>query len=433
MARILVRAHKHPLAAETAEATLARNLIGNNIGNLVFSQAVFRLLSIESNQLSTARLVNDQADQINAQFDHVVVPLANAFRVSFLDSLNAMTDILERITVPVTVVGVGAQASLSGSVRGADRVGPAVQRFVRAALQRSPSIGVRGEFTQDYLKKLGFGDSEVEVIGCPSMFMYGPHLQVVKRTESLGSDARVALNISPYVRAMGRISLDHAERYPNLDYIAQDHLTLTLLLHGRYPSEKIDALAATGVPVTLDHPLIRQDRVRFFLDPHTWSQHLAHYDFSFGSRIHGNISALLGGTPAVVLAHDSRTRELADYHEIPWRPVDDGRPVDAAQLFAESDWAPLNRAHPSRWERFTAFLAHHRLTHAYESGQSPARFDAALAGAEFPPPVGTLMGAEPEELYAMKRELLELQEEKLEAARRNPLRRLARAARRRLL
>lgn len=432
MARILVRAHKHPLTAASAEATLTRNLIGNNTGNLVFSQAVFRLLSIEGNQLSTARLVNDRAEQINAEFDHVVIPLANAFRISFLDSLNAMTDIIERLTVPVTVVGVGAQASLAGSLRSADRVGPAVQRFVRAALQRSPSIGVRGEFTQDFLKNLGFGDSEVEVIGCPSMFMFGPHLQVAKRTESLGPDARVALNISPYVRAMGAISLDHADRYPNLDYIAQDHLTLALLLRGSYPSEKVNAVAATGVPVTLDHPLIRQDRVRFFLDPHTWFEHLGRYDFSFGSRIHGNISALLAGTPAVVLAHDSRTRELADYHQIPWRPVEAGRPVDAAQLFAESDWAPLNQAHPSRWERFTAFLAHHRLTQAYETDQSPARFDAALAGTEFPPPVRTLMGTKPEELYAMKRELLELQAEQREAARRNPLRRLARAARRRL-
>lgn len=431
MARILVRAHKHPLAAVSAEETLARNLIGNNTGNLVFSQAVFRLLSIESNELSTARLVNTKAEQINADFDRVVIPLANAFRLSFLDSLNAMTEIIERLTVPVTVVGVGAQASLQGSFRGADRVAPAVQRFVRAALERSPSIGVRGEFTQEYLENLGFAASDVEVIGCPSMFMYGPHLQVSKRTDSIGSDARVALNISPYVRAMGPISLDHADRYPNLDYIAQDHLTLALLLHGSYPSEKVDALAATGVPVTLDHPLIRQDRVRFFLDPQTWSEHLAKYDFSFGSRIHGNISALLAGTPAVVLAHDSRTRELADYHQIPWCPLEDGRPVDAVQLFAESDWAPLNRTHPARWERFAAFLARHELTHAYDDGQSPARFDAAVAATAFPPPVHTLMGAEPGELYALKRELDELRA-LTDGSRRSPLRRLARAARRRL-
>jgi polysaccharide pyruvyl transferase WcaK-like protein len=81
------------------------------------------------------------------------------------------------------------------------------------------------------------------------------------------------------------------------------------------------AMAAAGAPITLDHPLIRSDRVRFFLDPTTWFEHLAQYDFSFGTRIHGNIAALLAGTPALLLAHDSRTLELAEYHEIPHRTI----------------------------------------------------------------------------------------------------------------
>ena len=58
---------------------------------------------------------------------------------------------------------------------------------------------------------------------------------------------------------------------------------------------------------------------------------------------------------------------------------------------------------PARWETFAAFLARHGLSHAYEEGQSAAAFDAALAAASFPPPVHTLMGADPEELYALKR------------------------------
>ena len=391
----------------SAEATLAKNLIGNNVGNLVFSQAVFRLLSTESNDLKTSRLVNESAAQINAGYDHLVIPLANAFRKSFLDSLNAMSDLLEQVTIPVSVVGVGAQATLKGSVRSADQVEPAVQRFVRAALKRSPSIGVRGEFTQAYLRDLGFADDEIDVIGCPSMFMYGPDLNVQRRTAALGPESRVALNISPYVKAMGPISVDHAERYPNLDYIAQDHLTLNLLLRGIYPSEAGAAATTTDVPVTLEHPLIRQDRVRFFLDPRTWIQHLTAYDFSFGTRIHGNIAAVLAGTPALVLAHDSRTLELAEYHRIPSRTLTDPENIDAAALYAEADWEPLNRGHAERWQTFSAFLARHRLSHVYEEGQSAERFDAALAAASFPPPVHTLMGADPEELYALKRALRE--------------------------
>jgi hypothetical protein len=405
MARILVRAHKHPLKVASAEATLARNLIGNNVGNLVFSQAVFRLLSIDGNELETARLVNETAGKINETYDHLVIPLANAFRLSFLDSLNAMSDIIEKLTIPVSVVGVGAQASLHGSVKGADRVDPVVQRFVRANLKRAPSIGVRGEFTQRYLRDLGFGADEVDVIGCPSMFMYGPNLSVQKRVPSIGTDSHIALNISPYVKAMGPISLDHAARYPRLDYVAQDHLTLELLLCGLYPSDSAAAGRSTDVPISLEHPLIRQDRVRFYLDPRTWIENLATYDFSLGTRIHGNIAALLGGTPALVLAHDSRTLELADYHRIPSRTLSDAEEIDAARLYAEADWTPLNDGHPLRWQTFAAFLSRHGLTHVYDEGQNATRFDTELAATEFPPPVHTLMGAEPEELYAMKRAL----------------------------
>ncbi len=99
--------------------------------------------------------------------------------------------------------------------------------------------------------------------------------------------------------------------------MAQNIQTLELMLHGTYPMGKKGTMLRTGVPVTLEHPLIRQNRVRFFLDPKAWFAHLANYDFSFGTRIHGNIAALLAGTPALLLAHDSRTLELAHYSRDP--------------------------------------------------------------------------------------------------------------------
>ncbi len=429
MPRILVRGHKNPFRVASAEKTLTNNLIGSNTGNLVFSQAVYRLLSTQTAELKTSGLINQNADTINSEYDHVVIPLANAFRTAYLDTLDALSDLIEKLTVPVSVIGVGAQASIDGVYRRGDKVATATRRFVRAVLERSPSLGVRGEFTQQYLRALGFSDEHVDVIGCPSMFMYGPNLTVTKRVEELGPHSPIALNISPYVKAMGPISLYHAEHYPNLVYMAQNHRTLELMLYGTYPypEDKLEELRQCGVPVTLEHPLIAQDRVRFFLDPQTWFEHLSQYDFSFGTRIHGNISALLAGTPALVLAHDSRTLELADYHQIPHRQIGslDER-ADAAELYAESDWESLNKAHGPNWEIFASFLVRHRLTHVYEEGQSAERFDQALAATSFPPPVRTLMGSPPEELYAMKRTLRDLKaavrtlRKKLQAEQRHP-------------
>jgi hypothetical protein len=149
--------------------------------------------------------------------------------------------------------------------------------------------------------------------------------------------------------------------------------------------------------------------VRFFLDPKTWFEHLAQYDLSFGTRIHGNIAALLAGTPALLLAHDSRTLELAEYHEIPHRTITSiEEDADAISLYAECDWNRLNKAHPDRWDSFASFLGEHRLTHVYDDGQDPIAFDDRLAATEFPPPVRTLMGFSPEELYEMRRAVADL-------------------------
>jgi len=411
MPQILIRAHKNPFNVADADTTYRQNLIGNNTGNLVFSQAVYRLLSTADADLETSGLAKSHPRVINSRFDHVVIPLANAFRSSYLETLDALSNLIEQLTTPVTVLGVGEQASLNGVYKGADSVKPAVTRFVRAVLDRSPSIGVRGERTRDYLQSLGFGDEHIKVIGCPSMFMYGPNLKVERRVESLNFDSPIAFNVSPYVPQMGRISLYAAEHFPNLVYMAQNIQTLELMLYGSYPKgKKMTARADAGAPITLDHPLIRSDRVRFFLDPKTWFEHLAEYDFSFGTRIHGNIAALLAGTPALLLAHDSRTLELAEYHEIPHRTITsiDKDDADAISLYAECDWNRLNKAHPDRWDSFAAFLGDHRLTHVYEEGQDPSAFDERLAATEFPPPVRTLMGFSPEELYEMRRTVTDL-------------------------
>ena len=409
MPQILIRAHKNPFTVADADTTYRQNLIGNNTGNLVFSQAVYRLLSAGGTDLETSGLARSHPRVISSRFDHVVIPLANAFRASYLDTLDALSNLIEQLTIPVTVLGVGSQASLDGVSKGADRVKPATTRFVRAVLNRSPSIGVRGEQTRDYLKSLGFGDEHIKVIGCPSMFMYGPDLHVEKKVESLTFASPIALNVSPYVPQMGPISLYAAKHFPRLMYMAQNMQTLELMLYGSYPKgKKMNALAASGAPITLDHPLIRSDRVRFFLDPKTWFEHLSQYDFSFGTRIHGNIAALLSGTPALLLAHDSRTLELAEYHEIPHRTITSiEADADAISLYAESDWNALNKAHPDRWDVFAAFLEEHRLTHIYEEGQT-STFDDRLAATEFPPPVRTLMGFSPEELYEMRRTATDL-------------------------
>lgn len=394
MSRILVRAHKDPFDAASAQRTLASNLIGNNVGNLVFAQAVHRLLTRPDQVLGTSKLSPFDAAQaavVDAEYDHLVLPLANAFRPSFATRLEELTELVERLSIPVSVLGVGVQGGLSGSTVKADRISPVVQRFVRAVLRRSPSIGVRGEATATYLRRLGFGDDEVEVIGCPSLFGSGATLPPPRLAAGVDRGSAIALTVSPYLRPMGPVSLRWAEQYPQLRYLAQDHLTLQLMLTGHYPGADGSGRDGQddGLPTTLTHPLLAEDRTRFCLDPAVWVDHLRGYDFCVGTRIHGAIAAVLAGTPAVVLAHDSRTLELADYHQIPRRTLRSvTSDTDPAALYADADWQGLTAGHPQRWDRFRSLLRRHGLRHAYDpGGDAGAAFDASLQSVSFPPPV----------------------------------------------
>ncbi|MEU3453775.1 polysaccharide pyruvyl transferase family protein, partial [Micromonospora sp. NPDC006766] len=293
--RILLRARKGPFDVVTPEETFERNWIGDNSGNLVFSHAAYKLLATSTAKITPSRWFRADprtAAEINEKYDVFVIPLANAFRRSYAHRLESMTRLIERLKIPVVVFGVGVQTNVDGDRDYLRPIDEPVRAFCRAVLDRSHSIGVRGEVTEDYLRTLGF--SAVEQIGCPSMFLHGDSLRIDKPKATLSTEDRIALTISPYVSSMADIVTHHHQRYPNLRYVPQDLKTLGTLLYG-------DAAEHRGkqsdIPVHTSHPLFVEDKVRMFIDPSTWMEYLSGFDFAFGTRIHGTITALLAGTP----------------------------------------------------------------------------------------------------------------------------------------
>ncbi|HET7303514.1 MAG TPA: polysaccharide pyruvyl transferase family protein [Segeticoccus sp.] len=377
----------------SAEAVLAQDVIATNIGNLLFSQSVMRALSVPGadvvpNSYMAGRRGVDDAyiARINDEFDHFVVPLANAFRPSFQPNLERLTRVVRGLDMPVTVVGVGSQHPLEGA--GDDPSAEAVKAFMAAVLDRSASVGVRGELTADYLAGLGFGDAHVEVIGCPSLHMDGPEPAVTRRVEALGPDSAIATSASPDTDVMSPVIRRHAERFPHLVYVPQNSWDLNTLVWGEAAQDP----TATSELVSTSSPLHLRDQVRFPLDPRTWVDFLRGCDFAFGTRLHGTVAAILAGTPAVLLAHDSRTLELADYHRIPYKRIDEvTEDVRAEDLYEEADFSAFHAQRAENFERFTAFLGKNGLPHIYEDGAAAPEFDRRLREAELPPLVHPLL------------------------------------------
>ncbi|MGX1547135.1 polysaccharide pyruvyl transferase family protein [Streptomyces adustus] len=385
MKRILLRSGKSPFDVLGVEEALHRDVIATNSGNLIFSDATHKILETPGTEVVSNGMRTEvaSAGRINEEFDAFVVPLANAFRPSFEPGLQRLTRLISKLKIPVVVVGVGAQSGLTYDQARLKAMEPSVRAFCAAVLDRSASIGVRGEFTEKYLNDMGFRD--VEVIGCPSMFMHGDRLPVEKRAAALTADSRVAVNGSHAAVRGGGLKkiIDRAhERYPNLMYIGQN-LTDAKQLHWRDVNSPAGRM--TEMPTHPDHPMYREGKARVYVDPVTWIDDLRGFDYSFGSRIHGNIAALLAGTPATVLAFDSRTLELCRYFEIPHRllsevPAD----LDPAELYEQSDFGPLTGNHKQRFDRFTSFLDKNGLENTFTHGDGGAAFEKKLRSLSFP-------------------------------------------------
>ncbi|MFF4087571.1 polysaccharide pyruvyl transferase family protein [Streptomyces nigra] len=387
--RLLLRSGKSPYDVVPVEEALEQDVIATNSGNLIFSDATHKILETPRTEVVSNGIRTDvsAAGRINEEFDAFVIPLANAFRPSFEAQLKRLTRLIEKLRIPVVVVGVGAQAGLGYNAARLKGIEPAVRAFVSAVLDRSASIGVRGEFTEKYLNDLGFRD--VEVIGCPSLFLYGKELTVTKKEPALGAGSRIAVNGShSAVKSQGLdrvIDRAHA-RYRHLRFIGQN-LSDARQLHWRDLSDP-NALV-TAMPTHPEHPMYREDKVRVYIDPVTWIDDLRGFDFSFGSRIHGNIAALLAGTPATVLCGDSRTLELCRYFGIPHRRIDKlTGEVDPAALYEEADFGPLMSGHQERFERFTAFLDRNGLENTFTHGDGGAAFEERMRSLTFPAGIG---------------------------------------------
>jgi len=336
-----------------------------NSGNILFAQSVYKSLYTPRNQIDVDGYDPDfaGADEINDRYDAYVLPLANAFRPQFEAQLERYTALIERLKIPCIVVGVGMQAGPDLEELAGTPMDRTVQAFVSAVLDRSSAIGVRGEHTRDYLVRLGFRD--VEVIGCPSLYFHGAELGLREPCGTLAGDAAIAVNHTPGA-ATAQFARCVLAGYPNSVFVAQE-----------------DANAATWREiVSRISPGDTTGRVRHFKDVPPWLAFMKTRAFSLGTRIHGNIAALLAGVPAMVIVHDARTREIVRYHEIPH--VSAGAITEkssVAELFASADVTAANAGAARRFGRYKDFLEKSGLDHGYDDPANAAAFDSRAAAA----------------------------------------------------
>ncbi len=367
MKRILIRAAVSPFVQREPVETLSKNLLGNNTGNLLFAYSMSRTLYTEDTEIDfmpdiKVLMSEVSPEYINENYDYLVLPMANSFRATYSTILRKWSELIEKLTIPCVVTGIGVDMAYEPNIAEKHPYDDTVKRFVTAVLNHSHSVGVRGVITQAYLNHLGFRD--INVTGCPSVEMFGPGLKM-RDKKPLTKESAVCVTgslLSPL--NFNKFMVKNFEKLPNYYFMPQFNDDLRLMYLG-IPFQPLNE-AQQLYPHEIDNEVFVQDKARFFIDMPSILKFNEGIDFNYGTRIHGAVGCILTGVPSLLFTSDARTRELADYHNVPSMPVsliDEN--TDIFDLYEKTDFSIVNKGHEERFWHFIDFLNDNGLPHIY--------------------------------------------------------------------
>ena len=375
MKKILIRAGMSPIKDTSVEEIIHFNRIGDNVGNLVYLYSIFRALMTDEDVeiVPTNYLVSKlDVDEINENYDCFVIPLADALRNSFADEMKRMTALINKLTIPCYLIGIGVRAPYDykswGLAFDQDEV---AYNFFKAVLNKSAMVGLRGEITADYVKKLGFvPEVDFTVIGCPSFYTYGENLNL--KPLNIDKDSKIAVNNTVMTKKNVQDFLNKiTAEFPNHYYYPQRVNELNTLYMGYdYHFNR----KSEGYPSTIHHPLYTNDRVNIHTNIYSWMRELRTMDLSIGPRLHGNVAALLAGTPALWIVHDARMMQLSKYHSLPnvfMKDVDENYSIE--QLISKVDYKAFFDNHSKNFRHYIDFLDKNEINHIFKNYESPVR------------------------------------------------------------
>ena len=386
MTRILMRAQMQHDSAFTPETVLLENLMGGNNGNWLYQYSLFRTLMVDDSVKIDIFNANKQTvddafiRKVNEKYDYFVIPLANAFKKSFTKELKTLTKMVKKLKIPCIVIGVGIQMKLGKDFFSSYDDKDIAKDFVKAVLEKSSMIGVRGEATGDFLKYLGFKEEQdYTVTGCPSLYLYGSELPRVK----------------PFVYGDEATFLYHSK----VEHENEKVLTLMNNIVREHPNyiyspqrlgDMIKSYFGTDYRDTNEKTLNRffdNSKTVCFTSPYMWTKYLSeNVDLSFGTRFHGSVAAVLSGVPSFIVATDQRVSELASYHNIAHITIDDTDDTSTIRKLIENvDFNRIHQGHEYRFNHFVDFLQKNELNNIYSKDRSikHAYFDDVLKSLDF--------------------------------------------------
>lgn len=341
--RILVlRSCKHIF--EKTDYQHYKSVQGDNTGNDLWLMGLISTIS-GTNCTVEYQDRHMEPEYINETYDMCIKPEANMFSEKFAHYMDYHVKQYSEISIPIHVIAVGAQAKNYDELDDlAEKIRPSAERFIESIDRTGGLFALRGRFTEALFKKLGY--HKAYVTGCPSLFQLGP-LNICKQQNIDKNTLYTAFNGNLH------LAYDFLKKNKGVFF---DQSVFFDTLYGENKcidySKMLNKYGLYGTRLLMDK------KVQLFLDMPDWMYYLKSngFNFSIGTRIHGNIMPILSGIPALVVPPDARVREMCEFFDIPTISYKNARKSDLYDLYYQTDYSKFNTNFQKRLDYYIAFL-----------------------------------------------------------------------------
>lgn len=329
-----------------------------NWGNKLWFQGLISEIDDGENQITFRS--NESVDEINNNFDLIIYPMANFFGIEYCSDTSHLVSVFSQIKIPTYIIACGVQArnydELDFIIK---KIGEPAKKFISSIYETGGEIALRGEFSKEFFDRLGF--SSAVVTGCPSLYQLGQNFKMDK----IKVDRKDFL---PVFNGKMQFFTKAIKYYKESVFIDQDFYFLALFdpnfLNGKGGlSFKYNFYKLFG---TVSAELLSENRIKMIADMNDWYHYLKNgpFNYAFGSRIHGCIMSILAGVPATLLAIDSRTKEMAEFFDIPHINVSNSDRFngdDVYESYLEADYTKFNNTFKDKYLKYQSFLKEHKI------------------------------------------------------------------------
>jgi hypothetical protein len=318
-------------------------ITGGNTGNACHVQALEKILQYNYIQIDWT----SDPSFVQERIYHIVVCASN--QLGSHSDLSFWANALQRFNLPVTVLSIGAQAESENEF---PQLEPGTLDFLKVCQDlnssTSSNIGVRGEYTHNFLSHLGI---DSVVVGCPTHFISNnPKLGLDFHEKHLPERPRITVTAgNPYVSKYAAIEqklVKLLSRYSG-DYVLQHPAEFlefaSASINDKETPESMDIFNFFNSSGLNDKESIRyfmRDRAVWFIDIGHWMQKIKRSELVIGTRYHGVTMAIQSGIPGCVYTIDTRTEELCKFTGTKYLAASIASNLDEHALIEASLWTP---------------------------------------------------------------------------------------------